>query len=311
MIRFPARLSARLLLGLLALLCLAPALHAQMQVSLTLKRRLYMAYEPIIATVSITNLSGRDVPLTDADGQHWFSFNILNSDGIPLAPSDADYKLSDLTIPAGQTVKRSITLNTLYPVHDYGTYRIRAAIYFAPLQKFFESKLSSFEISEGRALWQQVVGIPDGEPNAGALRRVSLLSFRHPEANYVYVRIEDNDTGTVFCASPLGRLLDNMQPQVELDALNRLHILQPYAAKSYLYTQVNLDGSIGSRRNYLSGERTRPVLKRDASGDVAVLGGTEQTTPDNTGGSGDSGTAPASQSEAPKLSDRPVALPAN
>ena len=43
--------------------------EAQVQVELKFKRLQYIAYEPVIATLGITNLAGRDVDLHDADGQ--------------------------------------------------------------------------------------------------------------------------------------------------------------------------------------------------------------------------------------------------
>jgi len=55
--------------------CLAagPA-FAQIQVELKFPRLQYIAYEPVVANVVITNLAGRDVDLRDVDGQSWFGF---------------------------------------------------------------------------------------------------------------------------------------------------------------------------------------------------------------------------------------------
>src|SRR4030095_13016770 len=47
----------------------AAAAKAQVQVDLKFKRLQYIAYEPVVATVAITNLAGRDIELHDADGQ--------------------------------------------------------------------------------------------------------------------------------------------------------------------------------------------------------------------------------------------------
>jgi hypothetical protein len=55
-----------LLMVLLGIIALLPAsLHAQILVDLSIKRVLYIAYEPLLATVRITNLSGN--PLLRAD----------------------------------------------------------------------------------------------------------------------------------------------------------------------------------------------------------------------------------------------------
>ena len=295
----------RFLFSFFLLLAASSALHAQLQIGMTLKRKMFMAHEPILVNISISNLSGRDVPLTDADGQHWFGFSVMRDESSPIAPLDPKYELTPLIVPAGATVTRTVNLNALFPVHDYGSYKVRAAIYFAALQKFFESPLQTIEISEGKTVWQKVVGIPDGQPNAGSLRRMSLLRFRQLEHNHLYVRVEDSDGEHVYCTTSLGRLIDTgSEPQVQLDTLNRLHILHSFGPKSYLYSIVAPDGGVFGRRVYLA-DKSRPVLNRDRVGEVVVVGGEEQ---DPTTKHAAAGTASAG-STVPKLSDRPIPLP--
>ena len=283
----------------------APRAQAQVQVTLNLKRHFYMAFEPIIATVDITNLSGRDLPLADGEGHPWFGFTILKSDGMPLVPLDASYTLHPLTIPAGEKIRRSVNLNELYPIHEYGGYKVRAVVYFSPVQKFFESRPTLIEISEGKTLWQQTVGVPEGEPTAGATRKISLLKFRSVDHNELYVKIQDVNTDVVYCAAALGRLLDNTEPQILIDSRNRLHILQGIAAKTYVYSAIDPNGGIAARRMYLS-DRSRPAMQRDTVGEVTVVGGILQ---DPTKAGGLDGTMSAPGNGVPKLSDRPVALP--
>ena len=57
----PMRTLACLLLSIM----LAGVARAQVQVELRFKRVQYVAYEPVIATVQITNLAGRDIELRD------------------------------------------------------------------------------------------------------------------------------------------------------------------------------------------------------------------------------------------------------
>ena len=59
---------------------------AQIQADLKLNRFQYIAYEPVIVTISITNLAGRDVDLRDSAGQAWFGFEVTANDGEPIAP---------------------------------------------------------------------------------------------------------------------------------------------------------------------------------------------------------------------------------
>ena len=54
---------------------------AQVRVDIAFKRKLYVMYEPLIATVTINNLSGRPLLLENSDHHQWFGFNIESADG--------------------------------------------------------------------------------------------------------------------------------------------------------------------------------------------------------------------------------------
>ena len=290
------RLRLALLTACLAFAAVLP-LHAQLRVEININRRLFIAYEPVVATVSITNLAGRDVLLQDAEGQKWFSFSITNPEESPVAPRDMHYALSPLTVPAGQTVKRKVNINELYPVNDFGLYRIRASVYFADMHKYFSSAPTAIEISEGKVVWQQTVGVPEGDEGAGSNRAVTLLTFRQPKDNMLYVRVEDRDAGIIYCTHPIGRVLVAEAPQVLLDDRNQLHVLQLVGPKSYTYTCVGLNGEVIDQKAY-NELKTKPHLKKSANGNIAVAGGQIE----------DANAAQAA-AHAPKLSDRPPGMP--
>src|SRR5690349_20476990 len=122
----------------LALLGGATALRAQIQVELKFSRLQYIAYEPVFATIAITNLAGRDVDLRDVGEQKWFGFEVTGREGEPIAP-DGTVPQPPLHIEAGKRVTQKINLTPLYPVHDFGAYHVRAHIYFSDLNRFFYS----------------------------------------------------------------------------------------------------------------------------------------------------------------------------
>src|SRR6266852_3697188 len=107
----------------LVCLCFAavPA-FAQIQVELKFPRLQYIAYEPVVANLVITNLAGRDVDLRDADGQSWFGFEVTGNEGRSIAPV-SNPETEPLSIAAGKRVTRKINLTPLFSVHDFGTYR--------------------------------------------------------------------------------------------------------------------------------------------------------------------------------------------
>src|SRR4051812_14756542 len=113
--------------------------HAQIQVELKLARLQYIAYEPVMATLQITNLAGRDVDLHDVGQQAWFGFEVTGQDGQTISRLKTEADQAPLKIEAGKRVTQKINLTPLYDVHDFGVYHVRAHIYFADFDKFFYS----------------------------------------------------------------------------------------------------------------------------------------------------------------------------
>ena len=276
---------------------LVARVEAQIQVDLRLKRLQHIAYEPVMATLGITNLAGRDVDLHHADGQPWFGLEVTGSEGQPIAPVTTDNTQLPLKIEAGKRVTQRINLASLYPVHDFGTYHVRAHVYFADLSKFFYSRTKVFEVTGARPIWQKTVGIPEGAPGPGSARTYSLLTNRFPDHTSLYVRVEDKDSGIVYATYSLGRAIAFDEPQAELDRANQLHVLHCAAPRSWAYSRVGLNGELLARSSFME-TKTRPRLFHVADGAVAMRGGLLETP-----------AAQSARNRAPKLSDRPAKIP--
>lgn len=258
---------------LVGLLALAGTATAQLRVDLSLRRSLFIRYEPVIATVTITNLSGREIELTD-DGNHkWFSFTIESASGALVPPYNADYSLQPVRIGVGERLTRAVNVTPLYPITEYGVYRLRATVYDASANRYFGSPPLNVEITEGRVLWQQTVGVPASEGSAGGTRHVTLLSHRLPDQTQLYVRIEDKANGLIFCTSQLGRIVSFDRPSVELDGNNDVHILQNVAPRKFLYTKMSLNGKVADRQQFMATEQSRPQFVRGPGGAVQIVGG--------------------------------------
>jgi hypothetical protein len=277
-------------------LLFAAAAHGQIQVDLKFKRLQYIAYEPVVATLGITNLAGRDIELRDADGQSWLGFEITGSDDEPIAPSNGENAQPPLKIEAGQRVTRQIDLGPLYPVHDFGAYHVRTNVYFADLAKFFYSPTRVFEVTDARPIWQQTVGIPTGVTASGDVRTYSLLNNRFPDHTSLYVRVQDKDSGIVYATYSLGRTIGSEQPQAEIDRANQLHVLHCAAPRAWSYARIDLNGQLLEHSSFME-TKNRPRLVHSSNGEVAVRGGMMETP------------AQTSRNTGPKLSDRPPGLP--
>ena len=279
-------------------LFLAAAAEAQIQVELKFKRLQYVAHEPVMATVKITNLAGRDVDFHDEKNQHWFGFEVNAGEGRLLAPLGQNAPEPALRVEAGKTVTRKVNLTPTFPVHDFGTYHVRANVYFADLNKFFYSETKVFQVADARPIWQKTVGIPEGMPGAGEVRTYSLLSNRFPDHTSLYVRVENKNSGVVYTTYSLGRVIAYDEPQAELDRANQLHVLHCAAPRSWAYSHIGLNGELLAHSTFME-TRTRPRLRHAADGAIAVSGGRL-----------DLPMAQSARRPAPKLSARPPSVPA-
>jgi hypothetical protein len=269
---------------------------AQIQVELKFPRLQYISYEPVVANLTITNLAGRDVDLHDAGGQSWFGFEVTGNGDQSIAPI-SNASTEPLKISAGKRVTRKINLTPLFAVHDFGTYRVRAHIYFADLNKFFYSPTKVFEVSDARPIWQKTVGIPAEGGASGNARTYSLMTNRFPDHTSLYVRVEDKDSGIVYATYSLGQVIAFDQPQAEFDRDNQLHVLYSAAPRTWGYARVGLNGELVSRASF-SETKTRPRLVHSNDGVVKISGGM-MNTPVNQ----------ATREIAPKLSARPPNAP--
>jgi hypothetical protein len=284
------------LLPFLLLLVLVVSSNAQLQVDVALKRSLYMVYEPLICNVTLTNLSGGTLTLEDTPREKWFGFQIETVDGRPLPPINPDYHNQPVEIESGQRLTRSINLTPLYPLSEFGTYRLRAAVYSSQMGKYFLSPQLNVEITEGRQLWQQTVGVPEGL-GEGRTRTFTILAHRLPRTTMLYLRVEDREAGVIYCTTQLGRFITFASPDIELDGGNQIHILQNTAPKAFLYSHFDVNGKVIKQEAYQA-YNSKPYLVRKPDASVAVAGGVPYDP-----------KAPPPEQQLPKLSDRPVPLP--
>jgi hypothetical protein len=281
-------------LPFICIIFLAGSVHAQIQVELKLKRLQYIAYEPLFATLAITNQAGRDIELQDERGQRWFGFEVTGKESQPIAPTIASAaEEPPLRVGSGKTVVRRINLTPLYGVHDPGTYHVRANVYFADLNKFFYSPARAFQIINARPIWQTTVGVPEGQAEAGSTRTYSLLSNRFADHTSLYVRVENKDSGIVYTTYSLGRVIAYDDPQKEIDRANQLHVLHCSAPHTWAYSHIGLNGQLLKQSTFMD-TKTRPRLRRTSGGEIAVNGGMLDVP-----------AAQAARATAPKLSTRP------
>jgi hypothetical protein len=134
-------------------------------------------------------------------------------------------------------------------------------------------------------------------PGAGQSRVFTLLSHQVGEFNTLYVRVEGQDDGMIYCTTAIGRLLDNISPQAEFDSGNNLYVLHLSGTRAYTLTKISPNGEFDGQTGY-SAPKTRPTMRKTAGGALQIIGGRRDVP----------AIAP-NQAPPPKISDRPPGLP--
>ena len=283
--------------SLLVVLCgILASARAQLEVGLEMKRHIFLRGEPIEVTVTIRNLAGKDVILRDVDNHQWFGFEIMKGEDTPVGALSADYKNDPLVILAGDTVRHKVDLLKLYPLAEFGGYKISTAIYFAETKKYLTSDAMKLDISDGRKMWTRTVGVPASKEGAGGYRVMTLLAFQQKAENTLYARVEDEATGNIYGAYPLGRLVGGSTPTAEFDADNTLHVFHLVGPSQYHLSKIGVNGEWLGQTMWHS-EKGRAAVRRKSDGRMVVVGATRTSD------------KPVAGPEVPRLSDRPVALP--
>jgi hypothetical protein len=276
-------------------LLLTSTASAQVKVDISFRRTLYMMYEPLICTVTIQNMSSRTLDLSDTERDKWFGMQVESVDGRPIPPNNALYKNEPMQLEPGKKLVRPINLTPLFPF-EFGTYRVQATIFSSQLGRYFSSPQLNVEITEGRKIFEETVGVP-ADAGQGASRTFTILVHRLPSSTVLYLRVQDRDSGRIYCTTPLGRFVTYGNPDVEFDSKNHIHILQNAAPKIFLHSEVDVNGKV-IKQQAVQVDKTKPALTRKPDGSIVTIGGTifdPKATP------------PIQQ--LPKLNDRPVALP--
>jgi hypothetical protein len=250
----------------------APRASAQVLVTLEMNKKVYVAYEPILATVTVSNRAGRDIILGDHHGQSWLSFQVSSIGGETILPYRGAPRVEPKVLSAGKSVREAITLGSYYPLGGQDNYSIRAAVYFNETGQHFGSNVCAARISEGQRFWEDQVGIPRSNGRSD-YRRFSLLSFQENDRMSVFVRVRDQNSQRVLATYSLGRLVPHRDPQATLDGQNRLHVLFLTGPRFFRHCVIDPDGEKVSEEVFEGKEGSLPTLMLANTGNVRVEGG--------------------------------------
>jgi len=261
----------RLFLLLLTCLCSLEA-RAQFDINLKLPRANYMALEGITATVQITNRTGAVAVLGGPGRAEWLSFEMLTTDGRPLAQMEVDGS-QILQVPPGATVQQKITVTNAYAPSEMGNYAIKARVLDTKTGDFYESDRVRFSIIEVKPMWERSFGVPEGMKDAGKARRYALYKFRDYESTALYFRLIDDKSGDRLNTYRLGPFSSIHDPQITLDKNNQLQVLFMAQAHVFAHAIIGPDGKLIKLSYYSDEEVGRPMMQQTDKGEIMIAGG--------------------------------------
>ena len=207
---------------LLLLFAAAPAARAQLQVALKLDKKTYMAHEPITGVLTLLNRAGRDIVIDNPARGVWLDYSIHDPRQNLISPVSRREVLKPLVLRSGIPSETRVVVNKEFPMGESGMYRVRARVYFPPLDHYYETTPQTLNIVDGQTLWgPETVGIPTGFPEAGAYVPVDAgrYTLEVSPSGMPVVALEVPDValeaGTVYTVFAMGRLPDmSLEPVI-------------------------------------------------------------------------------------------------
>jgi len=256
-------------LGALCFLATTSLVTAQLQVSVQTERSDFLLYERVDLHVTITNVGESDLVLNNDEGHPWLSFLVTKRNRLPVR-QERRSTFRSINLKAGETKTLKADLTPLYSFREEGDYNA-AAVINLPGQGDIVSDSVPFVVLRGRQVWMQ------HRPVNGSQRAYSLIRFSpQPDKTDLYLRVEDPSANLILANLSLGEVVAYIDPDVNFDPQGNLHVLQPIASGTYLYSRADQDGKVVHQGIFKTFQSQAPRLAKLEDGNVIVLGGMEE-----------------------------------
>ncbi len=260
--------------SLFSLLCLifffAQGITAQIATSLSLNKKTYVAGEPVIAEVIITNHSGRDLTLASTRQSPWLSF-VVNSANGTTVPTRRLNNFGALQIKVGQSMAKQVDLTEFFILDSQGNFSVSAVV--RDTRTEIAGKATNrllFNLYPGRTYWTQTVGVSDGSSGSAA-REMRLLTISSGQKTQLYAQVTNKETGMKIRTFPLGNALMMRRPMVSIDGAQRMHVMFLATPTMWVHCQVSTDAKLVARDIHQRGSQGDPVLMAYGDGSVRVV----------------------------------------
>ncbi|MEY4244110.1 MAG: hypothetical protein RLZZ245_1695 [Verrucomicrobiota bacterium] len=241
--------------------------QAQLTTSLKLSKRQYLAGEPVVAVVTITNHAGQELTFYGDGRTQWLDFMLKTSRGETVTPRGRS-NFGKMTIRAGESLSREVNLAQHFHLGEPGDFSVSAVIHMpGQLGGGSSTNRVIFNQSPGAPYWKQKVGIA-GKP--GQTREFRILNFNGDQKAQIYAQIIDGRTGQNVSTFLLGDVLMLRKPLATVDRQQRMHVMFLATPTMWVHCQINTDGKLVERQIHQRGPQGDPQLLTFSDGTVRV-----------------------------------------
>lgn len=261
----------RAVLCVFCLLGVLPAARAQIGVGLTIPRRDYILYEPIMAEISLLNSSGRNIVFNE--DEKWIDIEVVR-EKVELIPK-TDRPIIDKNIYLDSASSATLKTNVTYTheIREPGSYELQVKVRYKG--RTYASAIQNISVVNGAVQWKQRFVFTHPKSRKEQVRDYELIAQKADKGNRLVARIRDPETRRVMCCTPVGDLIGFGDPEAKIDSGGMLHILNQIAPRQYAYSRLSPDGIRGKVRYFLSLGGSVPALIDSGDEGVMVLGGRE------------------------------------
>lgn len=259
----PPLLSAVVLFSSLA------AVHGQLAASLTLNKKTFVAGEPVIAEIIVTNHSGSELTLASTRQLPWLSFVVTNSSGNPVTTRKLN-AFGAMKIRVGESLARQVDLTEYFLLNSQGNFAVAAVLRdpSGAIQGTSTNRIL-FNLNPGRTYWSQRVGVKS-DLGSGT-REIKLLTFSDGQKTQLYAQVSDAGTGVQIRTFALGEALMLRKPMVTVDGSQRMHVMFLATPSVWVHCQVSADGKLVGRDIHQRASQGDPILMAYGDGSVKVV----------------------------------------
>lgn len=252
---------------------------AQIQVDISFPQQQYLAYEPIIAVVKISNVSGQTLNFKKSD--NWLDFTMETKTG-RIIPKDAEIpQQEDFSIKSGEAGILRVDIQPCFKATSPDRYSVVGTVKIKEWNKVFTSEEKTFDIVTGIKIWEKEFGVPseDGE-NSPEVKKYTLLLANFKDHLRLYFRLSNASEDIVYKMTYMGNLTSIGKPEANLDKFNNLHVLYQISAKAFRYSVFSPEGRLFIKETH-DYTTSRPKLWLDQDGRIYVRGGARRLTSDD------------------------------